>query len=109
MSKYSIQCTITSVSINKSQIKKLESYVANHVSKKSSNLNIDLIQPVIIKESEFSILNDRLLIVALISTVNNLTDTECESLKSELGNSVGEYLSNQNIIYETNLVSLFKL
>lgn len=109
MSKYSIQCTITSVSVSKSQIKNLEGFVANRIGKKFQNITTDLIEPVVIKETDYPIINDRLCVVALITTTNILNDSELEQIKSEVNNGVGEYLSNQNIIYKTNLVSIFKL
>lgn len=113
MSKYSnkfaIQCAITSISIDKSQIKGLEDYMRSRSESISSDLSIDIIQPSLVKEIEYPIVNDRLFITILVSSSEKLSDESIEEFKLKIKEVITEYLSLRDILFNIKILTSFKL
>ena len=109
MTKYSIELTSVVISITKGEIKNLETFVTSKINKELKSAHVDLVQPVVLKETEYTLVNDRLLITALVTVHDEVSDSDLENLKLKVTSSIKEYLNNQSIIYKTILVSLFKL
>lgn len=102
--QYAIQVSMIAVSISKNHISNLGHFFKNRI-----DGYIDTVMPAILKEHDFPIVNDRLLVTVVINSQSELTDEDWSKLKEKLISDLKEYFESQNIICNSPHLSLSKL
>lgn len=93
---------MTAVTINKSHINNLANFFKNRI-----NGMVQSCAPSILKENDYPIVNDRLLINVVITLEEEIVNKE--ELIKYLTKELKEYFDNQNIICNLPIVSIYKI
>lgn len=102
--QYAIQVSMIAVSISKNHISNLGHFFKNRI-----DGYIDSVMPAILKEQDFPIVNDRLLLTVVVNSQSEIKDEDWNKLKEILSKDLKEYFESQNIICNSPHLSISRL
>lgn len=108
-STYSFTQLVTSVSIDPAIVDKLKEIITTKLNALLSSLSVELVYPLLLKDFDTGLANDKLIITYLIQARSETIDPVIEEVSDNLDKLVVDYLKNKGLIFKLSKVNYIKL
>lgn len=97
------------VSIDYSQILRVKELMQNSLNQYMDEINVELISPVLVKETEVSLVNDRFILVYVISSSTASIEDKLELIKEYIDKELSNILKGMSVTSKLSNTSYNKL